>query len=108
MASCFLLLFSLFLLAATAAYGDRQWEPISTRDPLVREMAEFAVYAYHPGLKLVSILKAEREIVPGHNYRLRLTAKDSKVRRAPPKKYVADVYENGQHNFTLRSFTPIP
>ncbi|KAJ4821980.1 hypothetical protein Tsubulata_045959, partial [Turnera subulata] len=96
----FLLLCSLFLLAATAAYGGRlgDWQPISSRDPHIREIGEFAVRAYHATLKLESVLKAERQVVSGYNYRLVLTVKDGGEGDAP-KKYVAVVYEKEQNNY---------
>ncbi|KAJ4822432.1 hypothetical protein Tsubulata_034214, partial [Turnera subulata] len=108
MASHFLLLCSLFLLAATTAYGGRlgDWQPISSRDPHIREIGEFAVHAYHATLKLKSVLKAERQVVSGYNYRLVLTAKDGGEGGAP-KKYVAVVYEKEKNNYKLKSFTPL-
>ncbi|KAJ4845761.1 hypothetical protein Tsubulata_050807 [Turnera subulata] len=104
MASHFLLLCSLFLLAATAAYGGRlgDWQPISSRDPHIREIGEFAVRAYHATLKLESVLKAERQVVSGYNYRLVLTVKDGGEGDAP-KKYVAVVKTNSYDHHAISS-----
>ncbi|KAJ4840713.1 hypothetical protein Tsubulata_018904 [Turnera subulata] len=112
MANHCLFLCLLLLAAATVAYGGSLggWEPVSNHDPHVREVGEFAVRAYNEqgkikgaGLKFESVLKAARQLVSGHNYRLVLAAEDG----GALKTYMAVVYEKEQKDYKLTSFKPL-
>ncbi|CAH8388718.1 unnamed protein product [Eruca vesicaria subsp. sativa] len=75
----FLLLLSLVLplyVIAVARVGG--WSPISdVTDPLVVEIGVFAVSEYNKqsksGLKFVTVVSGESQVVAGTNYRLLLT-----------------------------------
>ncbi|KAL0692847.1 hypothetical protein Bca4012_060027 [Brassica carinata] len=108
----FLLLPSLLLLplyaSAVALVGG--WSPISdVKDPHVIEMGVFAVSEYDKqsksGLKFVTVVSGEFQVVAGTNYRLIVTV-DGGVGIAS-KKYEATVWEQSWlKEMNLTSFKP--
>lgn len=85
------------------------WFPVdNVNDPHLKEIAKFAIEEYNKksnsGLKFVSLLKAERQVVSGTNYRLLLEVKKGST----IQRYEAVVYERlRQESKTLTSFKPV-
>ncbi|XP_074560024.1 cysteine proteinase inhibitor 8-like [Curcuma longa] len=120
-----LLLFLLFFVVPTAAreitdtspsrrirthrlHGG--WRPIEdVEDSHVREIGEFAVEEHnrreHGELTFDKVVRGERQVVAGSNYRLVLRARDA---GGSPADYQALVYERAWTNTRqLNSFVPI-
>lgn len=91
------LVLAILSVMAVAALGlTGGWEPIQNlKEGRVIPVAHYAVAAYNKeeltSLSLVSVLKAEKQIVAGVNYRLVLSAKDSAA-AAPVHTYTAVVF----------------
>ncbi|CAE6025909.1 unnamed protein product [Arabidopsis arenosa] len=106
----FLLLLSLVLLPLhvfVAALGS--WSPISdVKDPHIVKIGEFAVSEYNKqsksGLKFVTVVSGESQVVSGVNYRLVVAANDG---TNPSKNYEAIVLEKPWlKSMNLTSFKP--
>ncbi|GKV49016.1 hypothetical protein SLEP1_g55790 [Rubroshorea leprosula] len=99
---------SLLLLPLICA-GLGGWQPIKNlNDPHLLEIARFAVSEFNKqskmNLTLDGILKGEKQIVSGVNYRLNLAVEDGSQR----KLYEAIVWEKDGESFKkLISFKPI-
>lgn len=84
----------------TGGYSDA-----SVTDKTIVAAARFAVKTQAKktsSLKLVSIARAQRQVVAGSNYQVCLVVNQSKKRREA----VAVVYQNLQNQFKLTSWTP--
>lgn len=99
------LVLAILSVMAVAALGlTGGWEPIQNlKEGRVIPVAHYAVAAYNKeeltSLSLVSVLKAEKQIVAGVNYRLVLSAKDSAAAAAAAAAPV--------HTYTAVVFVPL-
>ncbi|XP_057997489.1 cysteine proteinase inhibitor 3-like [Hevea brasiliensis] len=56
--------------------GSGEYEPVDPKSPKIQSLAHFVVYDYNDAkrthLALLKVLKAEKQVVDGTNYRLTL------------------------------------
>ncbi|KAL2473500.1 Cysteine proteinase inhibitor 5 [Forsythia ovata] len=92
-----------FVYATTIVLGG--YKPIDNpNDPTVIEIAKFAVDEHNKeaktNLKFQRVVKGEKQLVHGLNYKLVISAVDG----AAAQNYVAVVYDKPWENFSLTSF----
>ncbi len=102
----FLLVFCFIAFAASSAAAQMvgNYRPVSKNDPQVKAAARYAVTAearrVRRGITLLSIDKAEQQVVAGMNYQLCLRVRDGRrTRRA-----TAVVYRHWKGNRSLTSW----
>ncbi|KAK9084674.1 hypothetical protein Sjap_025085 [Stephania japonica] len=101
------LLLTLLLFHTAYARVLGGFETIDPKDPHVIEIGRYAVDAHNKqpltctnNLKFVTVVRAERQIVEGTNYRLRITVMNGRVQQT----YEAIVFEDKNGQRSLNSF----
>ncbi|KAG8371572.1 hypothetical protein BUALT_Bualt13G0101900 [Buddleja alternifolia] len=104
------LLFVLSVLVASFSYeasaGGEYQRIIDLKDPHVVHIGEFAVTEHNnqnkTTLEFVEIVKGEKQVVAGFNYKLLIAAKDGAT--SMPNNYEAVIFEDLQSVLKLKSF----
>ncbi|KAK9084673.1 hypothetical protein Sjap_025084 [Stephania japonica] len=105
------LLLTLLLFHTAYARVLGGFEPIDPKDPHVIEIGRYAVDTHNKqpltctnNLKFVEVVSAERQILQGTNYRLRIRVMNGRVQQT----YLALIFEDKNGQRALNSFKIIP
>lgn len=101
---------------ATTSYAQKKpiilggYKEVDVSDAGVQEAAEFAVSDHSQkndvSLEIVSIEKAERQVVQGTNYRMCIEVKATEEGNDDTQFVLAVVYQNLKKEFALKSWKP--